>query len=74
MEEKNSFKEPAGNPLVMILLIVLALMTSPWYARSGSFEKLVLAIPLWVWMVLLWTILLIATIMAVAKYFWKVES
>ncbi len=74
MEKKNSFKEPAGNPLVMILLIVLALMTSPWYARSSSFEKLVLAIPLWVWMVLLWTILLIATIMAVAKYFWKVES
>ena len=66
-------REPARYPLALLLLVLLALLTSPWYARGPTFEKLVLSIPVWAWFVIFWTILLAFSIMAVAKYLWRLE-
>jgi len=66
-------REPANYPLALLILVLLALLTSPWYAQGPAFERLVLSIPLWAWCVILWTVLLAFTIMAVAKYLWRLE-
>ncbi len=67
-------KEPSHYPLALILLLLIALMTVPWYAKGPTFEKLVLSIPLWVWSVIIWSLILAFSIMAVARYLWRLEE
>ena len=72
--EASPFREPSSSPLVMIALLFVTLMTVPWYARGEGFERLVLSVPLWVWMVLIWSLILAFSIMLVANYYWRMEE
>jgi len=67
------YREPSQYPLVFILLIIIAIMTAPWYAHGPTFEHLVLSIPVWVWSVILWSFLLAISIILVSKYLWTLE-
>ncbi|MEB3806545.1 MAG: hypothetical protein GSR73_03415 [Desulfurococcales archaeon] len=73
MPEGFKPKEPSRYPWVFILLLVITILTIPWYTQGPEYSKLYLSIPLWVWVVLFWTIVLAVSIMAVAHYLWNLE-
>ncbi len=74
--EHRGFKprEPSQYPLALVVLLLIALMTVPWYADSPFFQRTLLAVPVWVWSIIIWSLILALSIMAVAKYLWRLEQ
>ncbi|GIO24041.1 hypothetical protein [Oceanobacillus sp. J11TS1] len=45
-------KEPIKNLKIWIVLIILFILSVPWYLPTRSYEPLILGVPYWAWIIL----------------------
>ncbi|MEW6244949.1 MAG: hypothetical protein AB1497_11990 [Bacillota bacterium] len=67
-------KEPIKNPLIWVGLIVIILLTVPWYLPASATRPVILGFPLWAALSGFFTIVLSAFLTWVLSAQWDIEE
>lgn len=67
----SSSKEPAKNPIFWALWLLLIVLSVPWYFPPGTYEPIVVGLPLWVLTIVIVSVLYAVFITVGAHKFWR---
>jgi len=67
-------KEPIKHKKIWIVLIVLYVLSVPWYLPKGTYAPIILGIPYWGWIVLGVSLAISITLTYVIKNYWQLTN
>lgn len=67
-------KEPIKHKKIWIVLIVLYVLSVPWYLPKGTYTPIILGIPYWGWIVLGVSLAISITLTYVIKNYWHLSD
>ncbi|WP_152656576.1 hypothetical protein [Oceanobacillus sp. CFH 90083] len=67
-------KEPIKNWRIWVVLIVLFVLSVPWYLPTGSYEPFILGVPYWAWIILGVSLAISIVLTYILKHHWHMTD
>ncbi len=67
-------REPTQQRWFLPLIFLLIAISIPWYRKPGEIGRIVLGLPVWVWVALLASALISLVTAIMSIYFWRDEE
>lgn len=67
-------KEPIKHKKIWIVLLILYVLSVPWYLPKGTYLPIVFGIPYWAWIVLGVSLAISITLTYVIKHYWQLSD
>ena len=67
-------KEPVKHIKIWIVLLILYVLSVPWYLPKGTYLPIVFGIPYWGWIVLGVSLAISITLTYVIKHYWQLSD
>ncbi|WP_407719708.1 hypothetical protein [Oceanobacillus kimchii] len=71
LSEKN-VKEPIRKKWIWIVMVIILLGNVPWYFSVGSYKPLILGIPYWAFIIVIFSLLLCAYLSWLCIHQWNI--
>lgn len=67
-------KEPIKHKKIWIVLVILYVLSVPWYLPKGTYTPIIFGIPYWGWIVLGVSLAISITLTYVIKKYWHLSD
>lgn len=67
-------KEPVKHFKIWVILLILYVLSVPWYLPKGTYLPIVFGIPYWAWIVLGVSLAISITLTYVIKHYWQLSD